>query len=138
MKIIDLSCPHCGARLSLDIEGSKAICPFCDSELLLDHADSAVDHLTAENLGYSFEKGRIRAQVEMNTSYPQKPGITQPSEPRKKRHIFLWVLGWILIFPVPVTILVVRNKKLKPIVKTAFIVIAWLAYFSFAFVQGRS
>lgn len=51
----------------------------------------------------------------------------EPTIP-KKRKTWLWVLGWICIFPVPLTILLVRNKRMNNIVKYVLIGLAWLIY----------
>ena len=39
-----------------------------------------------------------------------------------------WVLGWIFIFPVPLTILILRSKTLKPVLKVLIIALAWIVY----------
>lgn len=51
---------------------------------------------------------------------------TQISE--KKRHTWLWVLGWICIFPLPLTILLVRKRNLNVVIKYGAIAIAWIFY----------
>ncbi len=40
----------------------------------------------------------------------------------------LWVLGWIFCFPIPLTILLLKNKNFSQTLKIVVIVIAWLAY----------
>ena len=44
-----------------------------------------------------------------------------------KGRILLWILGWIFIFPLPLTILLIR-KGMKRTVKYAVIAIAWILY----------
>jgi hypothetical protein len=46
-----------------------------------------------------------------------------------RRKTWLWVLGWICLFPVPLTILLLRKKDMKPAVKYGIIVTAWLLFF---------
>ena len=41
---------------------------------------------------------------------------------------WLWVLGWICIFPLPLTIIILRKKDIKQELKYGIIVIAWVAY----------
>lgn len=48
--------------------------------------------------------------------------------PEKKRHIWLWVLGWIGIFPLPLTILLVRKRNLNAVIKYGAMTTAWLFY----------
>ncbi len=46
---------------------------------------------------------------------------------------WLWVLGWIFIFPVPLTILLLRKKDMKPAIKYSIIAVAWLLFFVIGF-----
>lgn len=46
----------------------------------------------------------------------------------KKKNTWLWVLGWLFIFPLPLTILLLRKKNMNSIVKYVIIGIAWLFY----------
>ena len=48
--------------------------------------------------------------------------------PRRVMKMLLWVVGWMLIFPVPLTILVKRNPKMKKSLKIATIVTAWTVF----------
>lgn len=50
----------------------------------------------------------------------------------KQRNTFLWVLGWIFIFPVPLTILLLRKKDMNPYLKYGLIAAGWIAYFAIA------
>ena len=43
-------------------------------------------------------------------------------------HMKLPILGWIFIFPVPLTILMLRKKELKPAIKYGVIAAAWIIY----------
>ncbi|MEE1105225.1 MAG: hypothetical protein UH083_04635, partial [Ruminococcus sp.] len=51
----------------------------------------------------------------------------QPA-PKKNKKIVWWVLGWIFIFPVPLTIIIARNQKLKIGAKIGLIAAAWIVY----------
>ena len=59
-------------------------------------------------------------------------GQVEKKKPKKKRKTWLWVLGWIFVFPVPLTILLLRSQKVNKIVKIIVLVIAWLFYLLFA------
>ena len=59
-------------------------------------------------------------------------------KPPKKRKTWLWVLGWIFIFPVPLTILMLRNQKLSKPVKIGIIVAAWIVYLIIGLAGGGS
>lgn len=60
------------------------------------------------------------------------------TQPVKKRKTWLWVLGWIFIFPIPLTILMVRNQRLNKWVKIGIIAVAWILYLIIAFTGGGS
>ncbi len=47
---------------------------------------------------------------------------------KRGKHLFLWILGWIIIFPIPLTILLKRNNKLNKPTKIIIIIIAWCAF----------
>lgn len=51
----------------------------------------------------------------------------------KKGKIWLWILGWICIFPVPLTILMLRKNGMKPGAKYGVIAAAWLVYLIIGF-----
>ena len=124
MKLIDTTCPKCGANLHIDADRQSAFCEYCGAQILI---DDEVQHLqidNAENAGYAFEKGRQRAWQEVQTArvYPATPS------PRKKKKIVWWVLGWMFIFPIPLTIIIARNKKLKTVIKIGIIIAAWIVY----------
>ena len=126
MKLIDTTCPKCGADLHIDADRKSAFCEYCGGQVLI---DDEVQHLqidNAESAGYAFEKGRQRAQQEAraHSYYSAQP---QPA-PKKNKKIVWWVLGWIFIFPVPLTIIIARNQTLKPGAKIGLIAAAWIVY----------
>lgn len=126
MRIVDTTCTKCGANLYIDADRKIAFCKYCGAQLLI---DDEVQHLqidNAESAGYAFEKGRQRAQNEAQAHryYSVQP---QPA-PKKNKMIVWWVLGWIFIFPIPLTIIISRNKKLKTGAKIGIIAAAWIVY----------
>lgn len=136
MKLIDTTCPKCGANLRVDADRQSAFCEYCGAQILI---DDEVQHLkidNAESAGYAFEKGRQRAQ---NEAQAQRYYSAQPQPaPKKNKKIVWWVLGWIFIFPIPLTIIIARNKKLKTGVKVAIIIAAWLVYILIGIVGGAA
>ena len=54
----------------------------------------------------------------------------------KKRKTWLWIIGWILCFPIPLTILVFRNKRLSTSLRYGVIATAWILFAGF-FIFGR-
>lgn len=126
MRIVDATCTNCGAILHIDADRKTAFCEYCGAQLLI---DDEVQHLqidNAESAGYAFEKGRQRAQ---NEAQAQRYYDAQPKPtPKKNKKIVWWVLGWIFIFPIPLTIIFSRNKKLKTGAKIGIIAAVWVVY----------
>ena len=123
MHLINLNCPNCGAPIQAEAGVRYTVCPYCSTSVMVDDGVQHVQYDNAEQAGYDFEKGRQRAQAEQRYYSPQY------QTPRKK-HTALWVLGWIFCFPIPLTILVVRSKKLNTISKAIIIVLVWAVFFA--------
>ena len=137
MKIVSMVCPNCGASLQVDADQKNLTCSCCGNGLSVDDEVKHVQYDTAEETGYQFEKGRQRAQAEA-TRVQQQTFNMNFGKPPKKRKTWLWVLGWIFIFPVPLTILMLRNQKLSKPVKIGIIVAAWIVYLIIGLVGGGS
>ncbi len=138
MKYVSMTCPNCGAATNINAEKGSGFCEYCGSPLILDDEKPEVK-LTiedAEDAGYRFEKGRQRAQQEAQSdfqseyTYEDTTVILNQPLPKKKRKTWLWVLGWIFIFPVPLTVLIWRSQKMSTIVKIVLTAVAWLVYMS--------
>lgn len=132
MKQISMACPHCGAPLNADTSAKQVVCEYCGTTSFLVSETKPVEYKNSEQAGYEFEKGRLRAQAEQ----AQEPIVHQvryeyvPAK-LKKRHTFWWVMGWIFIFPIPATILIVRSK-MHWIWKTILTLAVWVLYFIIA------
>lgn len=117
-------CPKCGVKA-----GAKAKkCPRCGAEYY---------SAACPDCGYINNNNNNN----VNTSGADRPTViyadrvVQPVNV-KKRRTWLWVLGWIFIFPVPLTVLMVRNQKLGKVEKIAIITAAWLIYLFFGYARG--
>ena len=128
MKLIDTQCPHCGANMRYDSDKKQVNCEFCGAALIVDDETHNLRMSNGEEFGYQFEKGRQRAQDEYsaNSSQTVPPQNNQPQP--KKRKTWLWVLGWIFIFPVPLTIILLKKPNMAKKVKYILIAAAWLVY----------
>lgn len=138
MKLVDLTCSQCGARLQVDMNKSKAFCPNCGNQLLVDDETKHIQYDNAEEAGYLFEKGRQRAQAEAlktqangqtNSSvyYQRSTGKANIQKQPEKSNTWLWVLGWIFFFPAPVMILIWRKKNTWDVkIKLAVTIAFWL------------
>lgn len=53
-----------------------------------------------------------------------------------KNKTWLWVLGWLYIFPLPLTILLSRKRRMNPVAKYGIIAASWILYISFYIAIG--
>ena len=113
-------CPRCGVKA-----GQKPrVCPNCGCEYYSNACPTC---------GYVSGGGAATERTSTATTRSDK----QPSRQVKKRKTWLWVLGWLFIFPLPLTILLMRNQRMNKAVKIIILVVAWLFYLLFVF-AGRS
>lgn len=147
MKTVGIKCPFCGGNLEFE-NGSKPVkCPFCDSQVFLEETENS-----SVRAGYDFEKGRMKARrdaakerleeekekvraqqaADLERIRAQKEAdlarirAAREEENRKKRRVF-WIIGWIICFPVPLTVILVRSKMPK-ILKILIVAAAWAIY----------
>lgn len=128
MKLVEMKCKNCGANLKVKADSKEVDCQFCHTSFKID--DEVLHHKIddAEQTGYEFEKGKIRAQEEAK----QKKIDTQNrllemqyEKEKKNKNLKWWIIGWIFCFPIPLTILIWKsdwNKKKKIIVT----ILLWL------------
>ncbi len=109
-----MKCPFCGAETKNDV------CEFCGSDIPKEKSQAT---LNITNNYYSSEQSNDNVSQVSNKN----------SNKKKKTPIWLWVLGWICIFPLPLTILLLRKKEMKPAIKYGIIVIAWIIYILIGF-----
>ncbi len=140
-----MKCPNCGA----EINNSK-YCEFCGSQITADmqkeqeqlnkegcpKCGSTNIKFAREKLGES--KGKRGTQIiRTTTGVCNDCGYTwQTQDAPKKKKTWLWVLGWIFIFPVPLTIILLRKKDMNNILKYGIIAVAWIVYLAIAFTGG--
>lgn len=132
-----MKCPNCGA------ETTSAVCEYCGTQI--NNPQSCCKRCGSTNLSFRREnqgevKGKKSKQIVHRTVGVCKDcGYTwfEDEATPKKRKTWLWVLGWIFIFPLPLTILMVKNQKLKLWAKILIIVAAWIAYLLIA-IAGRA
>ena len=141
-----MNCPNCGAQTQ------GAFCEYCGGELPKEQVNVGVCPKCG-NSNISFKRERVgtttqrtsrknvigtgrTGQYSSHTTYRtvglcQNCGHTWSPEAgggTSGRKTWLWVLGWIFIFPVPLTILLLRKKDMKPAVKYGIIAAAWALY----------
>ena len=61
MKLISVTCPHCGGKLDISPNSKMVTCEYCHCDFLIDNEIKRMRLDNAEQAGYYFEKGRQRA-----------------------------------------------------------------------------
>lgn len=105
-----MKCQNCGA------ETQGKFCEYCGSEM--------PQEKTVVNITNNYYGGVA----------PQKQKET-PTKATKK-NTWLWVLGWIFVFPLPLTILLIRKKNMKPAIKYSIIAVAWIVFLIIGLTAG--
>ena len=119
-------CAHCGSQISLDMRKeqeqlNKKGCPECGSSSIEFNREDR----TVKRKGKNTQKSMVTVGVCHDCGYTWQTGETKTLTTDRT---CLWVLGWIVIFPVPLTILMLRNDKLEKKVKYIIIGAAWGVY----------
>ncbi len=133
-----MKCPNCGA------ETNAAVCEYCGTQI--NNPKGCCKRCGSPNLSFRREnQGEIKGKksnriVHRTVGVCKDCGYTWFEDEIKssKRKTWLWVLGWIFIFPIPLTILMVKNKKLKSWAKILIIAGAWALYLVIAFAGSLS
>ena len=111
MKIVDVSCPACGSRLKITDTQDFVTCEHCGKQFFVDdevkRSETRIEHHysaeDAENAGYLFEKGRLRAQQEAEWEELERQAEAQMEYEDKQREqnkgCFKFLM-WIFFFPI--------------------------------------
>ena len=136
-----MKCPSCGAEV-----GTSKYCQYCGTQISIEMQKEqeqlnkmGCPQCGSTNIQFKREnQGEIRGKnskqvVHRTVGFCKDCGATWypnsvANELPKKRKTWLWVLGWLFIFPVPLTILMLRNKNMKPVLKYGIIAVAWIIY----------
>ena len=143
-----MRCPNCGAEI-----GTSNTCEYCGSTITSEMKKeqeilnkSGCPKCGSTNIKFTRENhgevnGKNSKKIVHKTvgvcndcGYTWYLDVVEP----KKRKTWLWVLGWIFIFPVPLTILMLSKKDMKPAVKYGIIAAAWVLYLIIGFGRNSS
>ena len=80
MKLVDVSCPHCGAGLTITDNAKTVHCEYCNHDFIIDDEVIHVAHriADAEQLGYDMEAGRYRFRKEAEAREGRMTAVTCP------------------------------------------------------------
>ena len=122
MDYVNKTCPHCGAVLRLERGQKEVKCEYCDSVMLFNDAKKEYVSLTPEQ-AKKYEEDAKKPEPEVG---PEP--ASEAEQPKKKRRIWLWVLGWIFIWPLPLTKILLKKEDMNPTLRLVIIVFAWCIY----------
>lgn len=133
-----MKCPNCGAEIT------GPVCEYCGTQI--NNPQGCCKRCGSPNLSFKREnQGEIKGKkanriVHRTVGVCKDCGYTwyEDETPEPKRKTWLWVLEWIFIFPLPLTILLAKNKKMKTWLKILIIAAAWIAYLLIAFAGKKS
>lgn len=140
-----MKCKYCGG----EIDNNSKTCPFCGSAISLEDIKE-IEQLNKQgcpkcgssNVAFRREQAGVAKNKRGSKTLYQTKGIcndcghTWTTDAPKKSKIWLWVLGWIFIFPVPLTILLLRKKTMKPGLKYGIIGGSWLVFLLFVLISN--
>ena len=117
MKLIDISCPGCGAVMQVSESTQSVVCDFCGKSFLIDDEVKKIEHTVknAEQAGYEFERGRIKAVKEEMYWQQRKSEIGyDPREVKKKPLgvVVLKIILWVCFFPIMLGYKILSSKRL--------------------------
>ena len=144
MKLVDLTCNHCGAMLKVDADKKQATCNYCGATILIDDGAQHIQYDNAEEAGYNFEKGRQRAlaearQEQINIIQIQtQQSYVPPQPPKAKKGICWQIFLWLFFFPIMLTILLIKTDKLKWPVKIVLIILLWIFFMAYGAINSNS
>ena len=131
-------CENCGNEVALeysDTIDNTGKCPKCGSLKIAyerERIGTSRQYRSRKNYIGNGRQGKSVSQsvyrtvgVCQNCGYTWNPNATT-SGTRSKT--WLWVLGWILIFPLPLTIILLRKKDIAPKIRYGVIAIAWALF----------
>lgn len=74
MKLIDITCPKCGAALKPELNKEAVLCEYCGTTLGIEKEDSLEDiSAKAEARAYGYYKGQMRAKAEEKAARKRIP-----------------------------------------------------------------
>ena len=140
-------CSYCGAALPVDdeiqkvqLDGAEKAGYEFEKGRQRAQAEAAQASFPPQQACYqpAFQPARYQPAQPQVPSQPQQapcqpapqphPYQPTPQEPPKKRKTWLWVLGWICIFPVPLTIIMLNKKDMNKKARYGIIAAGWILY----------
>ncbi len=146
--LVPAQCTNCGGALTVDPNQDAAVCQYCGTPFIVSKAvqNYNIQHNTYQtNIVNLNKKGTVESildyakdrqdkkqqRLDEEKRRAEEERLRQEELKKKRNSKILWVLGWIFIFPVPLTILMLRKKEMVPYLKYGIIAAGWLVYLIF-------
>lgn len=153
--LVPAKCTSCGGELTVDPTQEAAVCQYCGTPFIVSKAvqNYNIQHNTYQTnivndqrkgavesiLSYTSERQDKKQQrLDEERRRAEEERLRNEEKSKKRNKTILWVLGWIFIFPVPLTILMLRNKEINKKVKYGIIAAAWIVYLIIFFPKSGS
>ncbi len=143
---VPAQCTNCGGELTVDPTQDAAVCKYCGTPFIVSKAvqNYNIQHNTYQtNIVNDQRKGAVESILSYASERQDKKQQRLDEERRrneenakKNKKTILWVLGWIFIFPVPLTILMLRFKTMNKKIKFGIIAAAWIIYLILVLTNG--
>ena len=117
-----LKCSQCNGDMTFDSNRKVFICKYCGNVESVDESDDV-------------QIQRIKSQAYKDVEMARQMYY---DEERKKKNLVWWVLGWICFFPVPLTILIWRNKEMDKKTKGILTAAVWIGVLIVTALFGES
>ena len=127
-ELVVMKCPSCGAEVK-----NGGICEYCGTQIPFQSENEQPKKIEyTENTNINTHQNQNSYNNQYSGEYKDSNLNTYPNKKRKFNMgiMVLWVLGWILFFPIPVMILIWRKKnkwsiKTKLIATAVFWIVLW-------------
>ena len=132
------TCEFCGSRISIDMQREQELlnkkgCPKCGSSNVSFVREQAGEIVEEDSRRVIYKTVGICGDC----GYTWTPEVDDSLKP-PRRPTWLWVLGWIFIFPLPLTIILLRKKDMHPAARYVIMAAAWIIYLIFFFSGAKA
>lgn len=132
-----MKCPSCGAEMTGEV------CEYCGTRTRRENTrmnQNGCPKCGSTNVRYSLERSTWITQEThgfcRDCGYNWVKGDNSFSS--FGTETILWIVGWLMCFPIPLSVLILRAKSIPPVVRYILIAALWLCtagVFLFPFIQ---
>ena len=124
MRKIQVHCKDCNGIMETDENSRILFCRYCGSKALEERIYEVSDEEVKNNVYRNEEIENQQIELEREKLRYEQEKLRYEQE-TKRKNLKWWILGWLLFFPIPLTILIIKNKTLSVKNKAIIISIIW-------------